>query len=304
MCLWTLSASPYRWRYPFGSVVSSASSIDSIGGSFSYSTSISSHASAAASSSSAATAATGSPTNRTCSGQSACSSCETGRMPNGIGRSRPVSTATTPGCRSAREVSMRTMRACGSRDRSSLHQSMRGSDRSSAKRVSPVTLATASTLRRGVPTTERGTRTEEAASVISHSSFLVPHSLSSDLHSFINLQVPRAPTEIAAERVLDLLARGCGIDVEHRASREEKAGGAIPTLRGAELGERLLKRMELRAAGHPLDGLDVPIGVGNGQREAREDRCPVDEHGTRSAFSKLAAVLRAGESQLLSQDLE
>ena len=81
----------------------SASSTDSIGGSFSYSTTMRSQASAAVSSSMAATAATGSPTKRTRSGQSACSSCEMGRMPNGMGRSRPVSTATTPGYFSARE---------------------------------------------------------------------------------------------------------------------------------------------------------------------------------------------------------
>ncbi len=59
----------------------------------SYSTRTLKAASQAASSVTAATATTGSPTKRTLSGQSACSSCDTGRMPNGIGKSRPVRTA-------------------------------------------------------------------------------------------------------------------------------------------------------------------------------------------------------------------
>src|SRR6266581_2108604 len=90
-----------------------ASSIERIGSSGSYSTRIAFMASNAMSSSRAATAATVSPTNRTLSGQRACSSWLTGRMPKGIGRSRPVSTASTPGIFAAFEVSIRTMRACG-----------------------------------------------------------------------------------------------------------------------------------------------------------------------------------------------
>ena len=56
----------------------------------------------------AATAATGSPTKRTWSRHSACSSWETGRMPNGIGSAAPVSTATHARHRLGRaDVSMR-----------------------------------------------------------------------------------------------------------------------------------------------------------------------------------------------------
>src|SRR5207244_1618872 len=74
-------------------------------------------ASNAASSSTAATAATGSPTNRTRSIESACSSCDTGRIPNGTGIDSPVSTATTPGTARAADVSIERMRACATCER-------------------------------------------------------------------------------------------------------------------------------------------------------------------------------------------
>ncbi len=67
-------------------------------------------------------------------------------MPNGIGRSLPVATATTPGAASARETSIETMRACAIFERSSLQCSMRGSITSSANFVCPVTFAAASTF--------------------------------------------------------------------------------------------------------------------------------------------------------------
>ena len=59
----------------------------------------------------------------------------------------------TPGCASAREVSTRTTRACGIGERSSRACAIRGSTRSSANLVCPVTLARPSTRRRGWPMT-------------------------------------------------------------------------------------------------------------------------------------------------------
>src|ERR1051325_1906271 len=96
-----------------GSSISTASSIDEIVLSGSYSTSIKFIASNATSSSIAATAATGSPMKRTLSTQSACSSWLTGRMPYGIGKSFPVTTAKTPGNASALETSMLLISAGG-----------------------------------------------------------------------------------------------------------------------------------------------------------------------------------------------
>src|SRR5512145_227697 len=138
-----------------GSGFATASSADANDLSDSYSTRIRSVADEAISSVVAATAATGSPMNRTLSTQSACSSWDTGRMPNGIGKSRPTSTAWTPGSCDAAAVSIETMRAWGWVLRSSLQYSMRGNAKSSANLVAPVTLAAASTLRSALPMTRR-----------------------------------------------------------------------------------------------------------------------------------------------------
>ncbi len=78
--------------------------------------------------------------------QSACSSCETGRIPKGVGRSLPVAIATTPGDARAFETSMERIFAWAIFERRSLQWSIRGSITSSANFVWPVTFAAPSTL--------------------------------------------------------------------------------------------------------------------------------------------------------------
>src|SRR5688572_28837442 len=129
-------------------------------------------------------------------------------------------------------------------------------------------------------------------------------SFCSPLHSFKYLQIPRASTEIAAQRFLDLFAGRRGVRVEERARREEKTGRAITALCRAELGECVLERVERSAPRHSLDGLDAPVRVGDGQRETGQDRGAVDEHGARAALAQLAAVLGAREVELFAEDLE
>ncbi len=146
-----------------GSGVASASSIEAMVASGSYSTRTASAASQAASSVAAATAATGSPTKRTRSGQRACSSCDTGRMPKGMGRSLPVRKPSTPGTCSAAERSIAAIRACGTVERTRRRKHMRGKKRSSANRVTPVTLARPSTRRNGLPMRE-GSRSRAGSS--------------------------------------------------------------------------------------------------------------------------------------------
>src|ERR1041385_360884 len=127
--------------------------------------------------------------NRTFSTQSACSSCETGRIPNGIGRSCPVSTAITPSSFVAAAVSIETMRAWGCVLRSSLQKSMRGNARSSAKRVAPVTFATASTFRSALPMI-----------------LCTLHPLGGELDRFVNLEVAGAAAEVSGQGFLDLVS--------------------------------------------------------------------------------------------------
>src|SRR5882672_9414009 len=206
-----------------GSGWATASSADAIALSASYSTLIRSRAAVAVSSLVAATAATGSPTKRTLSRQSACSSCETGRMPNGIGRSLPVRTAMTPASRSAALVSTRRILAWGSVLRSSLQYNMRGNVRSSANFVTPVTFATASILRRALPMT------------LNAAKGCPSHALGGQLDRFVDLDVAGAAAEVAGEGVLDFVASRLGVRSEQGFGGEEKRGRAVAALRGPQV---------------------------------------------------------------------
>src|SRR5215813_4138023 len=62
--------------------------------------------------------------------------------------------------------------------------------------------------------------------------------------------------------------------------------------------------MKLGAMGHSLDRLYIAtLGV-EAEHQTRKNRAPVDEHGASAAFTELAAVLRAGEIQILTQNFE
>src|SRR6266850_137027 len=283
------------------------------------------HARSAVSSSTAATAPTASPTIRTLSVQSASSSCDTGRMPNFTrGRSAPVMTAYTPGTALARVVSIPRMRACACGLRSSLPNAMRGRTRSSVKRVSPMTLPQASILGSGWPITlkrlviarlRRSLRTDfyicrRGASAglrrptVGEVTPRWPNSQSGQLDRIEDLRVTGAAAEVAGERFADPLARRRGIVGEQRLRGEEDSRRAVAALGGAQLGERLLQRVQPGAVGHALDGRDLALLEVGRQRDARQHRRAVDEHGAGAALPELAAVLGADEIEVLAQHFE
>ena len=91
---------------------------------------------------------------------------------------------------------------------------------------------------------------------------------------------------------------------EQRLRGEEDAGRAVAALRGAELGERLLQRVQPGAVGHALDRRDLALLEVGRQRDARQHRRAVDEHGAGTALPELAAVLGADEIEVLAQHFE
>src|SRR5258708_3289117 len=274
----------------------------------------------------AATAATGSPTKRTVCGHSACSSWLTGRIPNAMGRSWPVSTAFTPAKARALLVSMPVMRACGCGLRSSLQYNMRGRARSSANFVAPVTLATASTLRSalpimrvfpldgstvgwraarlGVEASKRPLRLPAIQALPRRLRPLAPHSCRRQLHRLVDLDVAGAAAEVAGEGLLDLVARGLGIGREQRFGREQKCGRAVAALCCADLGECVLQRVQPRAVRHALDGLHAPARAREPQHETGQYGQAVHQDGAGAAFAQLATVLGAGEAQVFPQHFE
>src|SRR5438132_790358 len=290
-----------------GSGCAIASSASVIGRSDSYRTSMRSSAAVAISSLAAATPATGSPTNRTLSSAKACSSWLTGRMPNGNGRTLPVSPAFQHGSARVCDMSMPVMRAWGCGLRSSLAYNMRGRNRSSANLVTPVTLAVASTLRIAFPTTRRAAGCFLRVPIQRlprRLGLLPPQAGRRQLHRLVDLQVARAAAQVARQRLLDLVTRGSRVLVEQRFGGEQEGGRTVPALRRAELGERVLERMQRPTLCHPLDRLHAMPRAREAEHQAGEHGLPVHEHGARAALAQLAAMLRAGETHVFTQHFE
>src|SRR5882672_3612626 len=109
---------------------------------------------------------------------------------------------------------------------------MRGNARSSANLVMPVTFATASILRCALPTTlwsaiERLPRRLD---------LFASHAGRGELDRFVDLDVTGAATEVAGQRLLDLLAGRLGIRGEEGCGSEQERGGAVAALRCPQVG--------------------------------------------------------------------
>ena len=127
---------------------------------------------------------------------------------------------------------------------------MRGRMMSSAKRVWPVTLARPSTRRRGLPMT-RVRRVIVAPPRPSRG-----RSLGGRFDRFDDLQVAGAAAQVARQRLADPLARRMRLAIEQRLRGDQDARRAVAALRGAEVGEALLQRMQPAVRGEPFDGRD------------------------------------------------
>src|SRR5258708_38324031 len=123
---------------------------------------------------------------------------------------------------------------------------MRGSTMSSAKSVWPVTLAAASTLGNGWPTTRRSRRVSSGTNGLLD---LVPHPRRRELDRFEYLQVPRAATEVAGEGLRDLGSGRAGVLAGHPLRHEHEPRRAVPTLPGPAREQGLLQRAEHASRG-------------------------------------------------------
>src|SRR5215217_3577432 len=133
-------------------------------------------------------------------------------------------------------------------------------------------------------------------------------------------RVGSAAADVAAHPFADLVVREPGRrhghvfgDVAHVAAArlfEEPDGGAdlprraVAALEAVVLDEGRLHRVELIPLRQPLDRRDLPALEGGGERQARQDAPPVDEHRAGPALPLVAALLRAGEREPFAQRVE
>src|SRR5688572_11594325 len=95
----------------------------------------------------------------------------------------------------------------------------------------------------------------------------------------------------------DLCGVGIGARLEQGLRGHDHPRRAVPALEGEAIDERFLQRMELRAVGETLDGLDRLAISLDRERRARAHRSTVEEHRTRAADLRVAAELRADEPE-------
>src|SRR5215471_7386212 len=201
-----------------------------------------------------------------------------------------------------------TMPACGTVLRKSLVCSIRGSTRSSAYFNSPMHFALASTLMKGFPTTRKSFRLPPLFPAINRLPgrfrLLAADTRSRQLHRFQYFDIARAAAEVPGEGFLDFVSRRVGSVFEKRFRSEKDSRRAISTLSSAEFGKGLLQRMKFGSHCHALNRGDLMAFHSNSESQARKYWTAIHQYGAAPAFTQLAAVLRAGQTQILAKHFQ
>ena len=101
------------------------------------------------------------------------------------------------------------------------------------------------------------------------------------------------------------MARDAGLDlVQHRHGRADLPGRAVAALVAVVLHEGGLHRVQVLGRAQALDRGDAVALVHHGQRQAGIDPPPVDDDRAGAALAVIAALLGAGEMQMLAQRIE
>src|SRR5206468_6995139 len=79
---------------------------------------------------------------------------------------------------------------------------------------------------------------------------------------------------------------------------------ADAALKAARIDERLLDRMQPLVPGETLDRGDLVAVGADRQRDARADHLPVEQHRARPADADAAALLGAGEPEIVPEAIE
>src|SRR3984893_4604807 len=131
--------------------------------------------------------------------------------------------------------------------------------------------------------------------------------------------VSGAPADIAAHALRDLrigqswrcrdVSRritwpACLVLGQHRDRRANLTRGAIAALQSVMAHKCGLHRVEIAVFFQTLDGRDLVARMHHGKRQAAVDALSIDDHRTGAALSLVAALLRAGQAEMLAQCIE
>jgi len=111
-------------------------------------------------------------------------------------------------------------------------------------------------------------------------------------------------TEVRHHPMRYLVIARVRVHVEQRDGGDDHAGRAKPALHRIDVNEGMLRRMQLAVASEALDRRDRPTDHIPSRDHTRAGECPVDHHAARAARGLAAAVLCAGQPEVLSQPVK
>ncbi len=123
-------------------------------------------------------------------------------------------------------------------------------------------------------------------------------------HGFEDLEVAGAAAEIAGKSFADLIASGVRILVEQGFCSDEDGGSAVTTLRGAEIGEGFLQRMERAVGAEAFHGQYLFSVAFEGEEQAGEHGLAIQQDGASAALAQFAAVFGAGVIEIFAENFE
>src|SRR5229473_126173 len=205
--------------------------------------------------------------------------------------------------------------AWGCGERSSLQYAMRGREMSSAKRVCPVTLARASTRRRGTPITRSSLpfASEFALRIVAgfgrSDIFARDFFFSADLKDrgfdgLKDLQIAGATAQVAGKRFANLIAARMWVVIQQSFGGDQNRRSAVSALRRAQIREGILQGMKFSFGAEPLHRQHALAVTLQGEQETGKHGLTVHQNGAGAALAELAAMLRAGVAQILAKDFQ
>ncbi len=119
-----------------------------------------------------------------------------------------------------------------------------------------------------------------------------------------NAHIARAAAQIADQRLSDLFFSWLWIPLQQCGGRHQHSWRAETTLYSIVLHKCFLQGTQSPLRSQPFHRDDLPAIGFNSQYHARVYRFAIQQHRAGPALPRLAAILGAGEGQLLSKHLQ
>src|SRR5262249_9735302 len=140
-----------------------------------------------------------------------------------------------------------------------------------------------------------GARTEQAARLDSRRN-PAGVQLGRVLHRLDDFDVAGAAADVAAERCANVVLARMRIAPQPARRRHYESGRAIAALGAKLFVEPALHRRKPAVLAERFDGVDALTVHGRREREARQSRFVVDQHGAGAAFAAVAAGFCSSEA--------